>query len=77
MEGKERRQRRVVAKVQFEELTLEEALTALDKAQDLGVQEPGIYDYFHAEVSAKAKVDQLLTRNIRHFAGLAAKVEWP
>ncbi len=69
--------RKFAAKVQFVELTSEEALTALDKAQGLGVQGPAIYDYFHAEVSAKAKVDQLLTRNIRHFAGLAAKVEWP
>jgi hypothetical protein len=69
--------RRFADKVRFEELNQEEALDGLDKAQDLSIQGARIYDYWHALVSAKAKAGQLITRNTRHFEGLADKVVWP
>jgi len=64
-------------KVQFEELTKEEALAALEKAQEAGVQGARIYDYWHALVAEKTKADELITRNTRHFQGLAKNVAWP
>jgi hypothetical protein len=64
-------------KVQFEELTPEEALASLDKAEELGVQGSRIYDYWHALVSDKTKADKLLTRNTAHFADLAGNIAWP
>ena len=64
-------------KVHFEELTKEEALDGLDKAQGLSVQGARVYDYWHALVSQKAEADELLTRNPRHFQGLAGGVAWP
>jgi hypothetical protein len=64
-------------KVHFEELTKEEALDGLDKAQARNVQEARVYDYWHALVSQKAEADELLTRNPRHFEGLAGDVAWP
>ena len=64
-------------RVQFEELTKDEALAGLDKAQSLSVQGARVYDYWHALVSAKAKSDELVTRNTRHFQGLVANVVWP
>ena len=65
------------AKVKFVELTQEEALKALDRAQSRGVQGARIYDYWHALVSEKAKADELITRNTRHFQDLATNVAWP
>lgn len=65
------------AGVEFEELTRDEALAGLDKAQDLSVQGARVYDYWHALVAAKARADELVTRNTRHFEGLAANVAWP
>jgi hypothetical protein len=64
-------------KVRFEELTKEEALAALEKAQSKGVQGARIYDYWHALVAEKAKADELITRNTRHFEDLAKTVVWP
>ena len=64
-------------KLDFEELTKQEALKGLDKAQSLGVQVARVYDYWHALVSQKAKSDELLTRNTRDFKGLAQNVGWP
>jgi hypothetical protein len=64
-------------KCEFEELTKDEALTGLDKAQRLGVQGARVYDYWHALVSNKTKSDELITRNTRHFQGLAKNVAWP
>jgi hypothetical protein len=64
-------------KVQFLELTKDEALLSLDKAEALGVQGPRIYDYWHALVAGKTKADTLLTRNTGHFADLASNVVWP
>jgi hypothetical protein len=69
--------RRFAEKLDFEELTKEEALKGLEKAQSLSVQGARIYDYWHALVSAKTKSDELLTRNTRHFQGLAENVVWP
>ncbi len=64
-------------KIQFEELTKEEALKGIAKAQSLSVQGARIYDYWHALVASKAKSDELITRNTRHFQGLADNVAWP
>ena len=63
--------------LEFEELTKDEALNGLDKAQGLGVQGARVYDYWHALVSQKAKSNELITRNARHFQGLAENVAWP
>ena len=64
-------------KIQFEELTKDEALKAIEKAQSLSVQGARIYDYWHALVAAKAKSYELITRKTRHFQGLAENVAWP
>ena len=69
--------REFAGRLEFEELTEDEALNSLDKAQRLGVQGARVYDYWHALVSNKAKSNELITRNTRHFEGLAANVAWP
>ena len=69
--------RKFSSKLEFEELTKDEALNGLDKAQRLGVQGARVYDYWHALVSEKAKSNELITRNTRHFQGLADNVAWP
>ncbi len=69
--------RNFAGKIKFEELTKEEALTALENAQGLGVQKARVYDYWHALVAEKAESDELITRNIRHFQDLAKNVAWP
>ncbi len=69
--------RKFADRLEFEELTEEEALNGLDKAQRLGVQGARVYDYWHALVSDKAKSSELITRNTRHFEGLAGNVAWP
>jgi hypothetical protein len=33
--------------------------------------------YWHALVSNKAKSNELITRNVRHFEGLVGNVAWP
>jgi hypothetical protein len=69
--------REFAEKIEFEELTKNEALSGLDRAQGLGVQGARVYDYWHALVASKAKSAELLTRNTRHFQGLAKNVVWP
>lgn len=69
--------RRFAETLEFKELTKEEALDGLDKAQALGVQGGRVYDYWHALVADKARSTELLTRNTRHFQGLAKNVTWP
>jgi predicted nucleic acid-binding protein len=64
-------------KVQFEELTKDEALEALEKTQSVGVQGGRIYDYWHALVAEKVNADELITRNTRDFQDLAKNVQWP
>jgi hypothetical protein len=64
-------------KVQFEELDKGELLEALDNAENLSVQGGRIYDYWHALVAKKAKVDTLLTRNTKDFTAYAGNVTWP
>jgi len=64
-------------KVQFEELTKDEALAALKKTQDAGVQGGRIYDYWHALVAEKVNADELITRNTRDFQNLVKNVVWP
>jgi hypothetical protein len=61
----------------FEELTKEEALAALEKAQIAGVKGARVYDYWHALVADKSKADELITRNTRHFQGLTKNLAWP
>ncbi len=69
--------RSFAGKLECEELTKEEALNGLDKAQGLGVQGARVYDYWNVLVSEKANSDELITRNTRHFRGLAKNVVWP
>jgi hypothetical protein len=69
--------RKFAGRLEFEELSKEEALNGLDKAQRLSVQGARVYDYWHALVSDKAKSDELITRNTRHFEGLAGNLAWP
>jgi site-specific recombinase XerD len=69
--------RNFASKVKFEELSQEESLKALEKAQSLGVQGARVYDYWHALVAEKTKSDELITRNTRHFQDLAKNVAWP
>lgn len=69
--------REFAERVEFEELTKDEALKSLDNAQRLGVQGARVYDYWHALVSKKAKSNELITRNTGHFEGLAANAAWP
>lgn len=66
-------------KLQFEELSKEELLDALDEAQARGVQGSRVYDYWHALAASKADADELVTRNAKHFEDLSgpAKVVWP
>jgi hypothetical protein len=64
-------------RVKFEELTKDEALAALEKAQSVGVQGARVYDYWHALVAEKTEADELITRNSRHFQGLTKNVAWP
>jgi hypothetical protein len=69
--------REFAEKLDFEELTRNEALSGLDKAQSLSIQGARVYDYWHALVAKKSKSDELITRNTRHFQGLADNVAWP
>ena len=75
--------RRFATRVQFEELTKDEVLEGLDKAQSRGVQGARVYDYWHVLVSDKAKAGEILTRNTKDFEPLAqatgghVKVRWP
>lgn len=69
--------REFARRLKFEELTKDEALSGLDKAQRLSIQGARVYDYWHALVSEKAKANELLTRNTRHFQGLTENVAWP
>jgi len=69
--------RKFADRLKFEELTKDEALSGLDKAQRLGVQGARVYDYWHALVSEKTKSDELVTRNTGHFEDLARNVVWP
>ena len=64
-------------KVEFVELTKEEALAALENTRSKSVQGSRIYDYWHALVAEKARADELITRNTRHFEGIARNVTWP
>jgi hypothetical protein len=69
--------RKFAGRLEFEELTKDEALNGLEKAQRLGVQGARVYDYWHALVAEKTKADELITRNTRHFQDLAKNVAWP
>jgi site-specific recombinase XerD len=69
--------RKFAGRLKFEELTKDEALNGLDTAQRMGVQGARVYDYWHALVSNKAKSDEIITRNMRHFQGLAENIAWP
>lgn len=66
-------------RVNLVDLDLPELLDGLDRAQELGVQGAGVYDYGHVLAAEKAKADVILTRNVADFTPLAGttKVEWP
>jgi hypothetical protein len=64
-------------KVEIVEPDKTNVLDSLDKAQSRNVQGGRVYDYLHALAFAKAKADELLTRNTDDFQGLANNVHWP
>jgi predicted nucleic acid-binding protein len=65
--------------LRFVDLTPEETLAALAKAQDLGVRGARVHDLLHAAAAEKAGADKLWTLNLSDFAGLCprAKVGLP
>lgn len=66
------------SKVAFVDLTADEMLDGLDRADQAGVQGGRVYDFGHALTANKAQADELLTRNATDFSGLTtARLEWP
>jgi hypothetical protein len=65
------------AKVGIVNLTREEVLAALDKAQKANVQGGRVYDYLHAKACEKAESDVLLTRNLADFTEFFPNVQQP
>ena len=61
----------------FCELTPEDLMDGLSKAQSRSIQGAAIYDYWHALAAQKAEADILLTRNTDDFKNLAPNVQWP
>jgi hypothetical protein len=56
--------------LQFINLSENEILDALDKAQARGVRGGRVHDYMHALAAHKAKADALLTADLNDFNGL-------
>jgi len=69
--------RQFAEKMDLFDLDKADVLSALDKAQTLGIQGGRVYDYLHAAASKKAKADELLTRNTDDFKELADNIRWP
>ena len=67
------------SQVAFVELTPEELLAGLEKAQGLSVQGARVYDFSHALAALKGQAEELATRNTGHFEGLVGKTKlvWP
>jgi hypothetical protein len=59
--------RAVDGHLQFVNLTEDEILDALDKAQARGVRGGRVHDYMHALAASKAKADALLTADANDF----------
>ncbi len=58
-------------KLDFVNLSEEELLRGLDKAQSLGVRGGRVHDYLHALAAVKSGAAGLLTLDKNDFAGLA------
>lgn len=62
--------RAMAGKLEFLNLTEQEVLDALDKAQSRGVRGGRVHDYMHALAANKGKADALLTTDVNDFQGL-------
>ena len=69
--------REVAKNLSFCELTPDELMAGVDKAQGHSIQGAAIYDYWHALAANKAKADIVLTRNTDDFKDLVPKLAWP
>lgn len=67
------------SRVQTVELDGSELLEGLKRARQRNVFGARVYDYVHALAAIKCGAEVLLTRNPKHFEGLAgaARLEWP
>jgi predicted nucleic acid-binding protein len=66
--------RAMAARLQFVNLSEEEILDALDKAQARGIRGGRVHDYVHALAAAKAKAGALLTADRNDFENLVPGV---
>ncbi len=64
---------------QFTDLTAQDVLETLARAQSLNVAGARVHDYLHAVAAQKARADELLTRNQDDFRGLTGEIPvvWP
>ena len=53
--------------VKVSSLTMVEGLRALKRAESRGVRGGAVYDYLHLVAARKAKAEELVTLNLRHF----------
>lgn len=60
----------LTADFQFVDLALDEIKSELAKAQRKGIRGGQIYDLLHAAAAKKSGAAELLTCNLKHFAGL-------
>lgn len=60
--------------LEFVELPADTILSALQKAQSLGVRGGRVHDYLHALAADQSGADKLLTLDKNDFAGLVQKV---
>ncbi len=71
----------IFSRMKIINLTAKEHMNVLSGCHRLGVRGGGIYDCLHIAAARKAKADELLTLNIRHFLtfapDLASKISSP
>ena len=60
----------ITANMRFVELDAKEVRAALSEAQKHGVRGGRVHDWLHARAATKAKVQELVTDNLRDFYGL-------
>lgn len=74
-------QTNLVEKMDVISLNTTEVASALCDAEGLGVRGGAIYDLLHLTAARKAKADEVLTLNVRHFrafaSDIAAKIRSP
>ena len=57
----------ILSVVKVSTLTMVEGLRALKGAESRGVRGGAVYDYLHLVAARKAKAEELVTLNLRHF----------